>query len=82
MGYHLANIEKGQIGEISKILEEVEELKDAQDQDCKIMELVELSDLYGAIECYLQKHHPTTTMDDLKKMSEITKRAFRTGHRS
>lgn len=82
MGYHLTKIEKGKIGEISKIQEEVEELKDAQLQGCKIMELVELSDLYGAIECYLQKHHPTVTMDDLKNMSEITKRAFRTGYRS
>lgn len=82
MGYHIKKIEKGKIGEISKIVEEVEELQDAQDQGCKIMELVELSDLYGAIECYLQKHHPQNTMDDLKKMSEITKRAFKMGYRS
>jgi len=45
------------------------------------MELVELSDLYGAIKLYLEKHHPDTTMDDLKTMSEITARAFINGFR-
>jgi len=79
-GYHKKHIEKGVLGEFSKVLEEVEEIKDAIDQECKIMELVELSDLYGAIELYIEnKHH--ISMADLKKMSDITKRAFKSGAR-
>lgn len=81
VGYHIDNITKGTIGEISKIQEELDELKDAQKQGSKIMELVELSDLYGTIELYLSKHHPNTTMDDLKKMSSITQRVFKNGKR-
>ncbi len=81
-GYHTSQIDRGVLGEISKIQEEVNELLDAQQQGCKIMELVELSDLYGAIQHYLLKHHSETSMDDLAKMSEITQRAFRSGRRS
>ena len=33
MGYHLRNIEKGELGEFSKIREEFEELLDAHDID-------------------------------------------------
>lgn len=81
IGYHLKEIKKGEIGEISKIKEEIEELEDAVKQDVKIMALVELSDLYGSIELYLKRHFPDTTMEDLKKMSEVTQRAFRNGRR-
>lgn len=80
-GYHLTEISKGKIGEISKIQEELDELKDAALQKSKIMELVELSDLIGAIELYLEKYHSETTIEDLKIMSDITKRAFINGHR-
>lgn len=80
-GYHISHIPKGEVGESSKILEEVLELQDAEAQECKIMALVELSDLMGAIALYLDKHHPTTTMDDLLVMSHITRRAFANGHR-
>lgn len=79
-GYHLRDIKKGQIGELSKIEEEIEELKDALEQDCKIMALVELSDLYGAIELYAEKHF-SMTIEDLKSMSRITRRAFESGAR-
>lgn len=80
-GYHLANIEKGELGEVSKIREEVEELVDACDQEAKIMQLVELSDLTGAIEAFLDRHHPDTSVYDLFKMKDITKRAFVNGRR-
>ena len=80
-GYHTTKIEKGELGIISKIFEELHELQDAEKQNCKIMALVELSDLYGAIELYLEKNFPDTTMNDLKQMSNITKRAFKNGHR-
>lgn len=81
MGYHKAKIQKGQIGEISKIQEELDELKDSMDQGAKIMALVELSDLYGAITLYLEKHHKGTTMEDLRIMSELTRKAFQDGDR-
>lgn len=80
-GYHLAKIEKGVLGDPSKILEETLEYMDAVAQDASIMALVELSDLVGAVEAYLKKHHPTMGLDDLRTMSEITARAFRNGRR-
>lgn len=80
-GYHLRDIERGTIGELSKIGEEFEEALDAEEQGCKLMLLIELSDMLGAMEAYLEKHHPTFTMMDLYKMSSITRRAFRTGAR-
>lgn len=80
-GYHLATIERGALGEASKIREETEEFLDAVAQDAHIMALVELSDLYGAIDAYLQRHAPGTTMEDLAKMAAITRRAFESGRR-
>lgn len=82
IGYHLKEIERGKIGESSKIREEVEELIDAEGQKCKIMMLIELSDLYGAIELYLEENFPDITMRDLAKMSKITRRAFESGARA
>lgn len=80
-GYHVADIPQGQYGEASKIEEELHEFKDSLDQGCHIMALVELSDMIGAIEAWLDRYHPTITLDDLKEMSAITKRAFLSGHR-
>lgn len=80
-GYHLEVIEKGILGELSKIEEELAELKDARAQGVRIMELVELSDLIGAVEAYLEKNHPDTSIFDLMRMSDVTKRAFRNGRR-
>lgn len=79
-GYHLATINRGKKGEISKIREELEELEDAIAQDCKIMAAVELSDLYGAMELFAKKHL-NLKMEDVKKMSKITQRAFINGKR-
>jgi len=79
--YHFNTIHRGELGEVSKIEEELEELKDAYNQDCVIMALTELADLYGAIEAHLEKHQPNITMEDLRKMNEATKRAFRSGRR-
>lgn len=80
-GYHVTFIPKGEVGEVSKILEEAMELKDACLQNARIMELIEMSDLYGAMEAYLENRHPSISMDDIIKMSNITRRAFRNGHR-
>lgn len=80
-GYHLREIRKGHLGDISKIREELEELEDAHDQGVKVMELVELSDLLGAIDAFLFKHHKGMTIDDLVAMHKVTKRAFENGRR-
>jgi hypothetical protein len=81
-GYHIAHIPKGEIGHSSKILEEVLELIDAESQGAKIMALVELSDLIGAVDAYLARHHPGTTLADLATMAKITARAFKNGFRT
>lgn len=81
-GYHINNIEKGIVGELSKIYEEVDEVMDADKQQCKLMVLIELSDLIGAVESYLEKHHPSITLNDLIIMKDITKRVFKEGYRS
>ena len=71
-GYHISTILKGTLGEISKIQEEVDELKDAELQGIKLMIYVELSDIYGALESYAEKHG--ITMHDLKMFSDLNKR--------
>jgi hypothetical protein len=81
-GYHITTIPKGVVGESSKILEEVLELQDAELQNASVMALVELSDMIGAVELYLDRHHPSVTLEDLIIMSRITQRAFRNGYRS
>jgi hypothetical protein len=79
-GYHTIEIQKGVYGEFSKVKEEVAEVEDAISQGNKIMTLVELSDLYGAIEAYVDRHHGIA-MKDLATMSLATKRAFVNGKR-
>ena len=81
-GYHKRIIPKGEVGELSKILEEAYEALDAQSQGADIMVLVELSDLLGAVGSYLDKHHPSLTLEDLKAFSSITVRAFESGRRA
>lgn len=80
-GYHLTEIVKGQLGELSKIQEELDEARDAEQQQVSLMVLIELSDLVGAVEAYLEKHHAGTTLDDLRAMSAVTRRAFSSGRR-
>lgn len=80
-GYHISDIKKRNYGSAGKIQEELDELNDAHEQGSKVMQLIELSDLYGAIEGYLQQNFPGMNMYDLKKFSDITKRAFESGER-
>ena len=79
LGYHKSKIKKGTLGKISKVQEEIEEYKDAIKQKCEIMAIVELADIYGALEAVAKSHN--LSMKDLKKMSKLTKRAFKNGHR-
>jgi hypothetical protein len=80
MGYHKNTIKRGLLCEFSKIQEEFEELVDAHEQGAKILELCELSDLYGAIESYVQYKY-RLSMEDIKKMSDLTISAFTDGSR-
>lgn len=80
-GYHLDRIPKGTVGEATKIHEEALEFMDAVAQGAEVMALVELSDLHGAVEAYLARHHPSVSISDLATMARITQRAFRNGHR-
>ena len=82
VGYHVSVIEKGILGEVSKIIEEIEEFKDALKQGVSVMAILELADLLCAVELYLEKHHPTITIEDLIRMKDVTRRAFRNGHRN
>lgn len=82
IGYHNKTIHKGELGEASKIKEELEEFLNALEQDSSVMALVELSDLVGAIQLYLEKHHPSIKIEDLETFSNITRRAFESGSRS
>lgn len=81
MGYHTRKIEKGVLGESSKIREELEELEDAEKQGAKLLALCELSDIIGAIDKYLDKHHCCTTLEDLILMARMTAEAFKEGKR-
>ncbi|AFH21093.1 hypothetical protein CL97_gp209 [Cronobacter phage CR9] len=80
-GYHLDKIEKRRFGSLGKIQEEVEELVDAHRQGSHVMILVEMSDLYGAMQGFLEENYPGFKMEDLKKFSSITRRAFENGYR-
>ena len=79
MGYHLREIKKGVLGEFSKIEEEFNELKDGVEQNDKILIICELTDMVGAIEEYAKNFG--LTLEDLKKFSDKTKKAFRDGDR-
>lgn len=80
-GYHSIEITKGVIGELSKVREELNEAYDADAQNNPIMVILELSDMIGAIRCYLEKHHPTLKLNDLVTMADATNRAFQSGYR-
>lgn len=82
MGYHIKVIPKGEVGEFSKIMEEVLELQDALEQNAKIMALCEMSDIVGAMQQFLKKHYPGTTLADLIQMSDLTTKAFEDGSRN
>lgn len=77
MGYHSKNkiFPNGKYGEFSKIQEEFMELEDAYKQSDKILQLCELSDLFGAMEGYVQNEFGMS-MDDLKNFSNKTKSTF------
>lgn len=80
-GYHKTKIRRGELGKLSKIQEELSEAFDAENQKNPVMLILELSDMIGAIDAYLQKHHPTISLDDLITMAKATKRAFDIGAR-
>lgn len=80
-GYHLSDIPRGEIGELSKVQEELLEALDAERQRNPLMVLQELSDMVGAVQAYLEKHHPSLSLESLTTMAEATKKAFENGRR-
>lgn len=81
MGYHKREIKKGTVGEKTKIYEELDEFYESLEQNNPVMALVELSDLLGAVEMYLEKYHPSITLEDLTTMARTTRGAFEDGTR-
>lgn len=79
-GYHLVEIPRGVFGELSKVAEELAEALDAEKQGSQLMLLQELSDLVGAAGAVAAKHG--SSLDELVRMAQITKRAFEAGHRT
>lgn len=79
VGYHTTTIPKGELGQLSKVQEELLEAIDAEAQGVKVMVHVELADVYGALEAVAERYG--LTMEDLRAMSDVTKRAFRSGER-
>jgi hypothetical protein len=80
-GYHSTEIPKGTVGQSSKILEEVLELLDAEKQNNRIMALCELSDIYGAMQQYLNANYKELSMAEVARMSSATTGAFKNGKR-
>lgn len=79
MGYHVAKIQKGQLGKSSKIQEELDELRDAELQGVKILIHCELADLYGALKARAEAEG--LRMADLAAMNGLTESAFKEGSR-
>jgi len=79
MGYHKKKIKKGVLGKYSKIREEFEELTDAHEQQNRVLIICELCDLVGSIESYAAGYN--LTLEDLIKMKNATKSAFKEGKR-
>lgn len=78
MGYHISKIPKGVLGDWSKVLEERAEYEDAKTQGSKILMAVELSDMWGALTAFNDKHHPCTeeeSLDIIEVMLFISKEA-------
>lgn len=80
MGYHKKEIKKGLLGTYSKIKEEFEEFTDAFEQENPVLEICELCDLIGAIEAYSLNYF-NLKLEDLIKMMNCTKEAFKEGKR-
>ena len=79
MGYHTKEIPKGELGQFSKIKEEFLEFEDAVNQGDLILKFCELSYMIGAIEAYIAPRG--LDLEDLKKFSDKTKEAFKSGKR-
>jgi hypothetical protein len=79
--YHKKEISKGKIGEVSKILEEVQELQDAFQDGDRILQLIELSDIVGAIKCFLENYFNDFSIEELIYFANKTNESFKDGTR-
>lgn len=69
-GYHLTDIERGELGELSKVREELYELLDAHIQKSRIMVSIELADTVGAFQAFLDRHLPGNDVAHLARISD------------
>jgi len=79
MSYHKIKICKHDVKSPFKLQEEFFEYLDAVANKNPIMAVQELSDLYGCLENEISKYG--MSVEDLKKMSELTKSVFKSGLR-
>ncbi|QXM18482.1 hypothetical protein Phab24_id036 [Acinetobacter phage Phab24] len=79
MSYHKIKIHKHNVESIFKLQEEFFEYLDAVANNNPIMAVQELSDLYGCLENEITKYG--MSMEDLRKMSDLTKSVFTSGFR-
>lgn len=79
-GYHLRTIPKAPFGTSAKVVEEALELVDAHKQAAKIMALCECADIVGAVRAYVDREGGDFA--DIRRMADITSRAFASGRRS
>ena len=80
MSYHKLKIHKHAINSPYKLQEEFLEYIDAISTGNKIMAVQELADIYGALENEANKFK--LNMNDLKVMSDLTKKVFKEGVRT
>lgn len=80
MSYHQLKIHKHAINSPYKLQEEFLEYIDAISTGNKIMAVQELADIYGALENEANKFK--LNMNDLKVMSDLTKKVFKEGVRT
>ena len=80
MGYHTIKIDKGILGEFSKIKEEFQEAEDGFYQNNPILVLCELADMLGAVESFVENNF-NLSLEDVIKMKDLTKSAFKDGTR-
>jgi kynurenine formamidase len=78
---HKREIPRGKTGEFSKITEEYHEALDAFEQGNIVMLLIEFSDLFGAVEKFLEKYHPSISIEQIVRQAKATNELFKRGVR-
>lgn len=70
-----ATPQKGKVGTIEKVIEEVEELCEAHVDEDPALVLTEVSDVVGALMCYVAENFPKTDFDALVRRAKAKNKA-------